>query len=49
MAGTIAALVAYIVVDHLGASPLTAVGSSGSTFVVAAGFVFTVQDKLRRP
>ena len=46
MTGLIASLVAHLVAGHLGASPLAAVGSGASAFIVATGFVFTVQEKV---
>ncbi|MFD7935319.1 hypothetical protein ACFV4T_12435 [Streptomyces sp. NPDC059755] len=48
MTGIIASLVTDLVVDHLGASPLATIGYSGSTFIVVTGFVFTIQEKIRR-
>ncbi|MEU9060709.1 hypothetical protein AB0D13_18120 [Streptomyces sp. NPDC048430] len=49
MTGLVAALVAYLVVGNLDASPLTVLGSSATSFVVATGFVFTLQEKMGRP
>ncbi|WP_369211116.1 hypothetical protein [Streptomyces flavofungini] len=49
MTGTIAALVGYLVVDRLGGSPLTSIGSGCTSFVVVTGLVFTVQEKLKKP
>ncbi|MBD2831257.1 hypothetical protein ID871_05955 [Streptomyces pratensis] len=48
MIGLVAGLVAYLVVGSLGASPLAALGSSATSFVVATGFVFTLQEKMGR-
>ncbi|MFE0121054.1 hypothetical protein ACFRAA_23780, partial [[Kitasatospora] papulosa] len=48
MIGLVAGLVAYLVVGSLDASPLTALGSSATSFVVATGFVFTLQEKMGR-
>ncbi|MFD4612715.1 hypothetical protein ACFWOT_32495 [Streptomyces sp. NPDC058440] len=49
MTGTIAALVAYLVVEHLGSSPLATIGSASTAFIVVTGLVFTVQEKLKKP
>ncbi|WP_330237563.1 hypothetical protein [Streptomyces sp. NBC_00525] len=46
MTGVIAALVTYLVVRGLDATPLLSVGWSASAFIVTTGFVFTVQEKI---
>ncbi|MEE1831836.1 hypothetical protein [Streptomyces sp. SP17KL33] len=49
MTDPIAAFVAYLVVDRLGATPLAAIGAASSTFIVVTGLVLTIQEKLQKP